>query len=66
MSYTGHLLVGGSYPSAEKRLVYSTAPANWTDEIRNKNFEMENTDKTDTYLPWKNYILCQLVGSDEW
>ena len=24
--------MGGSYPSAEKRLVYSTAPANWARE----------------------------------
>ena len=28
VSYTGHSLVG-SYPSAEKQSVYSTAPANW-------------------------------------
>ena len=28
VSYTGHSL-GKSYPSAEKQLVYSTAPANW-------------------------------------
>ena len=27
MSYPGHLLVGGSYSSAEKQSVYSTAPA---------------------------------------
>ena len=29
VSYPGHSLVG-SYPSAEKRSVYSTAPADWT------------------------------------
>ena len=29
VSYAGHLLVGGSYPSAEKQSVYSTAPADW-------------------------------------
>ena len=28
VSYLGHSL-GGSYPSAEKQSVYSTAPANW-------------------------------------
>ena len=28
VSYPGHTL-GKSYPSAEKQLVYSTAPANW-------------------------------------
>ena len=28
-SITGHLLGEGSYPSAEKQSVYSTAPANW-------------------------------------
>ena len=28
VSDPGHLLGGGSYPSAEKQLVYSTAPAN--------------------------------------
>ena len=29
VSYPGHLLGGGSYPSAEKQSVYSTAPADW-------------------------------------
>ena len=29
MSLQEHLLGGGSYPSAEMQLVYSTAPANW-------------------------------------
>ena len=30
VSYPGHLLVGGeSYPSAEMKLVYSTAPVHW-------------------------------------
>ena len=29
MSYPGHSFGGGSYPSAEKQSVYSTAPANW-------------------------------------
>ena len=29
VSYLGHPLVGGSYPSAEKQSVYSTAPADW-------------------------------------
>ena len=29
VSYTGHLLGVGSYPSAEKQSVYSTAPADW-------------------------------------
>ena len=29
VSYLGHLLGGGSYLSAEKQSVYSTAPANW-------------------------------------
>ena len=29
MSYPGHSLGGGSYPSAEKQSVYSTAPADW-------------------------------------
>ena len=29
MSYPGHLLGGGSYPSAEKQSVYSTAPGAW-------------------------------------
>ena len=28
VSYPGHLLGEGSYPSAEKQSVYSTAPAN--------------------------------------
>ena len=28
VSYPGHSMVG-SYPSAEKQLVYSTAPADW-------------------------------------
>ena len=29
VSYPRHSLTGGSYPSAEVRSVYSTAPANW-------------------------------------
>ena len=29
VSYVGHWLGGGSYPSAEKQSVYSTAPADW-------------------------------------
>ena len=29
VSYPVHSLVGGSYPSAEKQSVYSTAPADW-------------------------------------
>ena len=29
VSYPGHSLGGGSYPSAEKQSVYSTAPADW-------------------------------------
>ena len=29
VSYLGHSLGGGSYPSTEKQLVYSTAPAGW-------------------------------------
>ena len=34
VSYSGHSLVGGSYPSAEKQSVYSTAPADWAREVR--------------------------------
>ena len=29
VSYLGHSLRGGSYPSAEVQSVYSTAPADW-------------------------------------
>ena len=29
VSYAEHSLAGGSYPSAEKQLVYSTAPTDW-------------------------------------
>ena len=29
VSYPGHSLGGGSYPSAEKQSVYSTGPADW-------------------------------------
>ena len=29
VSYLGHSLGEGSYPSVEKQLVYSTAPADW-------------------------------------
>ena len=29
VSYPGHLLKAGSYPSAEMQLVYSTTPADW-------------------------------------
>ena len=29
VSYPGHSLWGGSYPSAEKQSVYSTAPGDW-------------------------------------
>ena len=29
VSYAGHSLGGGSYPSAEVQSVYSTAPADW-------------------------------------
>ena len=29
VSYTGHSLGGGSYPTAEVQSVYSTAPADW-------------------------------------
>ena len=29
MSYSGHSLVGKSYPTTEMQSVYSTAPANW-------------------------------------
>ena len=32
-SYPGHSLGEGSYPSAEKKSVYSTAPANWATDI---------------------------------
>ena len=38
VSYPGHSLVGGSYPSAEKQSVYSTASFDWA------NFTL------DTYL----------------
>ena len=31
LTYTGHLLEGGSYSSTEIQTVYSTAPANWVD-----------------------------------
>ena len=31
--YPGHSLMGGSYPSAEVQLVYSTTPANWAKTI---------------------------------
>ena len=34
-SYPGHLLEVGSYPSAEKQLVYSIAPADWGRKIWN-------------------------------
>ena len=33
MSYPGHSLGGGSYSSAEKQSVYSTAPADWANKI---------------------------------
>ena len=38
VSYLGHSLVGGSYPSAEKQSVYSTAPADWA--ITDKGWEV--------------------------
>ena len=33
VSYPGHLLVGGSYPSAERQPVYSTSLADWARKI---------------------------------
>ena len=33
VSYLGHSLGGGSYPTAEKHSVYSTVPANWVREL---------------------------------
>ena len=33
VSYPGHSLGGGSYPSAEVQLVYSTAPAVWANTL---------------------------------
>ena len=33
VSYPGHSLEWGSYPSAEVQLVYSTAPANWANQF---------------------------------
>ena len=33
VSYLGHSLRGGSYPSAEKQSVYSTAPDDWAMKI---------------------------------
>ena len=39
VSYSGYLLRwGGSYPSAEKLLVYSTTPANWAKGSLNHTF----------------------------
>ena len=37
MSYLGHSLRVGSYPSAEMQSVYSTTPADWAREQRNRN-----------------------------
>ena len=37
VSYTGHSLVEGYYPSAEMQSVYSTAPANWAMQRLFKN-----------------------------
>ena len=34
VSYPGHSLEEGSYLSAEKQLMYSTAPANWAGDIK--------------------------------
>ena len=36
-SYPGHSLGGGSYPSAEKQSVYSTAPTDWAKTFSNMN-----------------------------
>ena len=51
VSYLGHSLlvvVGGSYPSAEKQLVYSTAPADWAMYIYNrKSIDPANNDNND-------------------
>ena len=33
VSYPWHSLGGGSYPSTEKQLVYSTAPADWANQF---------------------------------
>ena len=39
VSYPGHSLEGGSYPSAEKQSVYSTAPVDWAMFRLNSNDE---------------------------
>ena len=36
VSYLGHLLGSGSYPSAEVQSMYFTAPADWARRIKNE------------------------------
>ena len=47
---SGHLLGGGSYPSAEKQSVYSTAPADWAD------VEGPGQQLTRQHSPWKIWL----------
>ena len=50
VSYPGHSFEG-SYPSAEKQLVYSTAPADWA--IRTKRNDISDVESTMNVLEYK-------------
>ena len=41
VSYSGHSLEGGSYPSVEKQLVYSTTPADWANNRKGRAFKCQ-------------------------
>ena len=57
VSYPGHSLVGGSYPSAEKQSVYSIAPADVASALSEQSLLNDN------------YITClpySIVTLNEW
>ena len=61
MSYPGHSLGGGSYPSAAVQSVYSTSPAdwaihNWNNNIHNKLFLIK-PEENRNQLPERNKLL---------
>ena len=53
VSYQGHSLGGGSYPSAEVQSVYSTAPADWASMyVCMYMLNLRSQKLYDNYLLW--------------
>ena len=65
VSYPGQLLEwGGVYSSAEMQLAYSTAPANWTYQIKEFSYEQYNKMLSHLIKPeivWMNVLIQSMA-----